>query len=1032
MKCPKCKSDNPETASFCADCGTQLPEAEEISAPTKTLETPREELTTGSTFAGRYQIIEELGRGGMGKVYKAQDNEINEKIAIKLIKPEIAADKKTIERFRNELKFARKIRHENVCQMYDLNKEEGAYYITMEFVPGEDLKSMIRMSRQLSVITAIDITKQVCEGLTVAHKAGVVHRDLKPQNIMIDKGGNARIMDFGIARSVTGKGITGAGVMIGTPEYMSPEQVEGKDVDQRSDIYSLGVILYEMVTGRVPFEGDTPFTIGVKHKSEAPKDPKEINTQIPEDLSRLILKCMEKDKENRYQNAGEVRSELENIEKSIPTTQREVPKRKPITSREITVTFGLKKLFLPALIVAVIAVIAILIWQLLPKKEAVLVAPSDRPSIAVMYFENNTGDQSLGHYRKAISDLLITDLAQSKHLNILRGDRLFNILRELNLLEARSYSSEELKKVADQGGATHILQGNYTKAGESFRINYLLHEASTEKLIGSEMVEGVGEKSIFSMVDDITRRIKANFRLSPEEIASDIDEEVGKITTSSPEALKYYVEGREYFIKGDDRQSLQSMEKAVAVDPEFAMAYRSMSMTKSHLGDLSESMKSLQKALELSDRVSARERYQIQGDFYARSEQTYDKAIESYEKLLKLYPDDYIANTNLGALYYSIEEWDKTIERAEFLKQAGDKGVFAYTNAAEAYMAKGLYERAGEVLEECIAEFPHSWAYLVLAKNYMIQHKYDLALSEIDRAISLNPQLFRNYLVKAHVFHLKGDWIEAGNSYTKLLELEESGIQLLGKWFLGCLYVSQGKYAESKEQLKRGIELAKKTGEKERESNFQLALGFWHLHSGQHERALREFEEAGKGYKEADALRRQRYALFAKSLTYIKMKSLPEAQSLADELKGLIAQGMNQKEMRFYYQLMGRIESEREDFSKAIENLKKAISLLPGEHDYLTEDQALFIEPLARAYYKSGDLEKAREEYLKITQLTTGRLLFGDIFAKSFYMLGKIFENKGWKGKAIEHYQKFLDLWKDADPGIPEVEDAKKRLDALK
>jgi serine/threonine-protein kinase len=274
MKCPKCHFENSDTARFCSNCATSLHPSEKIPAfPTETLQTPIKELTTGSIFARRYEVIEELGKGGMGKVYKVFDTEIKEKVALKLLKPEIAVDKETIERFRNELKFARKIRHKNVCQMFDLAKEEGSYYITMEYVHGEDLKRLIRKMGQLSAGQAISIAKQVSEGLSEAHQLGVVHRDLKPQNIMVDEEGNARIMDFGIARSIKGKGITGAGVMIGTPEYMSPEQVEGKEVDQRSDIYSLGVILYEMVTGRVPFEGDTPFTIGMKHKSEIPKDP---------------------------------------------------------------------------------------------------------------------------------------------------------------------------------------------------------------------------------------------------------------------------------------------------------------------------------------------------------------------------------------------------------------------------------------------------------------------------------------------------------------------------------------------------------------------------------------------------------------------------------------------------------------------------------------------------------------------------------------------------------------------------------------
>jgi len=317
--CPKCQADNPDTQRFCGNCATQLPISEEIPPSTKTMEAPKEELTTGTAFAGRYQVIEELGKGGMGKVYKAYDTKVKEKIALKLIRPEIANDKKTIERFSNELKLARKIRHKNVCGMFDLGEERGTHYITMEFVPGEDLRSSIRRFGQLPIKKSISIAKQICEGLAEAHRFGVVHRDLKSNNIMIDNEGNVRIMDFGIARSLSGKGITGTGVMIGTPEYMSPEQVEGKDVDQRSDIYSLGIILYEMVTGQVPFEGDSPFAVGIKHKSETPTAPKQINAQIPESLENIILRCLEKDKKLRYQSCEELLDHLTSTAHDLET-----------------------------------------------------------------------------------------------------------------------------------------------------------------------------------------------------------------------------------------------------------------------------------------------------------------------------------------------------------------------------------------------------------------------------------------------------------------------------------------------------------------------------------------------------------------------------------------------------------------------------------------------------------------------------------------------------------------------------------------
>jgi serine/threonine protein kinase len=382
VKCPKCLSDNPGTSTFCADCGTQIQSPDEIQEThTKTIETPREELTTGSTFAARYQIIEEIGKGGMGRVYKVLDKETNEKIALKLIKPEIASDKKTIERFRNELTTARKIVQKNVCRMYDLNKEKDNYYITMEYVSGGDLKRFIRRAAPLNTARTISIAKQICEGLEVAHSLGIVHRDLKPSNIMIDDNGNARIMDFGIARTVKGKGITGSGIMIGTPEYMSPEQADVKDVDQRSDIYSLGVILYEMVTGRVPFDGETPLGVAMKHKSETPKEPRELNPQIPEDLNRLILRCMEKEKEKRYQSAEELCSEMSILEKGIPKAERIIPKRKPVTSKEITVKFDSKKVLISVFILIIMAV-AVYYFLFRPDRTKIDIIPGTTKQIS--------------------------------------------------------------------------------------------------------------------------------------------------------------------------------------------------------------------------------------------------------------------------------------------------------------------------------------------------------------------------------------------------------------------------------------------------------------------------------------------------------------------------------------------------------------------------------------------------------------------------------------------------------------------------
>jgi serine/threonine protein kinase/tetratricopeptide (TPR) repeat protein len=889
MKCPKCQVDNPTDSKFCSECGTQLGFSKEDIAVTETIESPKDELSTGATFSGRYQVIEELGRGGIGRVYKALDTEVNEKVALKLIKPEIAADKKSIEHFWNEMKLARKIRHKNVCQMYDLSKEEGNYYITMEYVSGDDLKGLIRRMGRFSSGQAIAIAKQVCEGLSEAHKLGVVHRDLKPQNIMIDQNGNARIMDFGIARSIDGKSITGAGVMIGTPDYMSPEQVDGKETDERSDIYSLGVILYEMVTGQTPFEGDTPFTIGVKHKSEIPRPPKNLNAQIPDDLNQVILKCLEKETDNRYQSAEELRNELTNIQKGIPTTERIKPTKRPLTSKEITVQLSPKKLLIPALILIAIVVAAVVIWQLLPHEKIAPSPPSGKPSLAIMYFKNNTGDQNLDHWQAMLANLLIADLTQSKHIRVLSEDRLFNILSQMNQENTTTYSSDVLKQVAVQGQVNHILTGAYAKTGDQFRINVILQDGATLEHIDSESISGTGERSIFSMVDELTRRIKANFQLSPEQIATDIDKDIGIVTTSSPEANKYYVEGIRNDIKGDYDKVIENMKKAVEIDPEFASAYLAMAWSYGNLNYDAEEKVALQKALDLSERLTDRERYNIEGQFYLqRSEKEWGKALEAFEKLMELYPDDITGNNALAILYGLHGKRDKAIACYEVCIENGTEDVVIFTNLAGVYRSLGLFDKAIEVLESYINDIKDSdFIRRSLALTYRCQGKYDLALAEADKALSFNPESWQNIRMKGDIYLHKGDLEKAEQEYKNLYEREETLDHVWGLARIFSLHLLQGKFEDAKKNPLELHGIAEKLGQITWDMYQHKSLSHVELLLGSLGQAIEELKAAMEGAINLDDYVMQRDILRDIGLVYLEMGSIDEAENTAERLKEL-------------------------------------------------------------------------------------------------------------------------------------------------
>lgn len=752
MECPRCRFDNPDNTTYCGNCGARLDSLEDtLEDRTQTFEFKPQRLKTGSTLAGRYRIIEELGWGGMGRIYKAIDKEIGERIAIKLIRPEIAANRKLIERFQNELITTRKISHRHVCRMYDLGREGDLRFITMEYVSGEDLKKSLTRMGPLLPRKAVTLAIQICQGLSEAHRLGVVHRDLKPGNIMLDMQGNIRIMDFGIAVSQESKDLTESGVVVGTPKYFSPEQVEGKPLDPRSDIYSLGVILYEMVTGQVPFTGDTTLIIAYKHMSEVPRNPSEFNAQLPPELCRLIMKCMEKDPRKRYQSADEVCAALTAIKEELPTNETTVPQTKLGTKPETTIPgkrfINIRSL--GALLLALLVMAAMfLVYDRFVKTEAAEVFDPElkewTESIAILPFQHLNPESGQENLWITFTEAVIRKLSKLNELKVI----------SLNSVLAYRDSDESAQAISRDLDVNNVISGTIEIHEQEVKVTLrrervtltLKRNVSGSPFMAVAVFKGDLE-NIPQLIDEIAISIARYLELAlVEERFFDMPSKA----SNDIAANSFYQDGRRYELQfyetlkeEDFRNAIENYAEATAVDQDFALAYWRMgNLYEARYNapggedpaDLERMASSYDKAYEV-DRYSSEANVGMGWYYFYQND--FDRAAQFFKLGYELDPNNAEINFLLGSFLKSIGLYENALthyERGLELDPLPQDFSIWYELRSECCRSLGRYADAVLFLEKAVQHEPSPALFLEMATCLICLNRYRDAEIQIQEA----------------------------------------------------------------------------------------------------------------------------------------------------------------------------------------------------------------------------------------------------------------------------------------------------------